>query len=217
MLENLSQLPKLNRFTTIPYLIDILITKKLTLLNPKTWQDHNDVDLLLDYKSKEKIPGLVALCFTHGNETIHHWTAFSNNESGCCIEFNKEILLTVLDKDERIKHAKVKYISLNKLPKAEIPTKDIPFNKRYPYSCEAEYRVIAILKEDAMTYPIDIPLNSIAKITLSPKLPESTFENLKSLLTGLIGDEHIEINQSSLFKNKEWIENFKNRTTLNGT
>lgn len=204
---------KLNRFTTLPFLIDLLRTKKLILLNPKSWEDHNDTDILLDYKEKNSIKSLLALCFTDESETIHHWKTFSNGESGCCIEFNKTELLSLLEKDKRIDHRKVNYPLIEKADK--VATEDIPFTKRRPYECENEYRVIMKIDDlDVMFFPINIPLNCITKVTLSPRLPASAFNSIREVLLTLIGNEKLEINPSTIFKNEEWINGFKKRSTI---
>jgi hypothetical protein len=203
---------KLNRFTTLPFLIDLLKNGSLILLSPKTWEDHNDTDILMDYKDKKKIVGLLALCFTDQSETIHHWKAFSSNESGCCIEFDKTKLLDLLSKDKRIKHKKVNYPTV--INSNIVATDDIPFTKRYPYKCEQEYRVIMKHEENVLFHPIAIQLDLITKITLSPNLPKPTFNTIKEILQSLMDNHKIPINHSSLFENRDWIDGFKNRSTV---
>ncbi len=203
---------KLNRFTTLPFLIELLKTKKLVLLNPKTWEDHNDTDILLDYKEKQNITGLLALCFTDESETIHHWKAFSSGESGCCIEFDKTKLLDHLSKDKRIEHKKVNYPTI--IGSSKVTQQDIPFTKRLPYKCENEYRVIMKHEENVMFHAVDIELDFITKITLSPNLPKPTFDTLQEVLKTLMDGHNTPINPSSLFQNSDWIEGFKKRSTV---
>ena len=203
---------KLNRFTTLPFLIELLKTKKLVLLNLKTWEDHNDTDILLDYKEKQNITGLLALCFTDESETIHHWKAFSSGESGCCIEFDKTKLLDHLSKDKRIEHKKVNYPTI--IGSSKVTQQDIPFTKRLPYKCENEYRVIMKHEENVMFHAVDIELDFITKITLSPNLPKPTFDTLQEVLKTLMDGHNTPINPSSLFQNSDWIEGFKKRSTV---
>lgn len=203
---------KLNRFTTLPFLIELLKTKKLMLLSPKTWEDHNDTDILMEYKHRQNIVGLLAICFTDKGETIHHWKTFSSGESGCCIQFDKSRLLQELSKDKRIEHKKVTYPTI--INSHAVATEDIPFTKRLPYKCEQEYRVILKHEKNVLFHSIDIDLNLITKITLSPNLPESTFYTLADILKTLMNGYNIPINHSSLFQNKDWIEGFKKRSTI---
>lgn len=79
---------RLKRFTTLPVLLDFLQRKKLVLLDPKLWDDRNDSEIILEYKKRKELKNLFAVCFTHGDETVHHWKTFSDGPSGCVIEFD---------------------------------------------------------------------------------------------------------------------------------
>lgn len=48
------KITKLNRFTTLPVLLDLLQRQKLTLLDPKSWEDKNDSEIILEYKNKKE-------------------------------------------------------------------------------------------------------------------------------------------------------------------
>jgi len=93
-----NNITRLNRFTTLPVLLDFLERKKLVLLDPKSWDDKNDTEVILAYKEKKGIEKLFALCFTHDYETIHHWKTFANGSSGCCIEFDADKLIQIFKK-----------------------------------------------------------------------------------------------------------------------
>lgn len=49
-----SEIIKLNRFTTVPFLIDLLRRKKLALLNPSFWKDVNDREITEVYRKTVK-------------------------------------------------------------------------------------------------------------------------------------------------------------------
>jgi hypothetical protein len=83
----------LNRYTTLPILLDILQQKHITLLSPATWEDWNDAYYLERYKQESKLRTVLAACFSERGETFHHWRVFSNGSSGVCIEFDKRSLL----------------------------------------------------------------------------------------------------------------------------
>ncbi len=53
----------LNRYTSLPYLIEILTDRHLTMLSPKTWEDRNDSFYLERYKVERKLKLILALCF----------------------------------------------------------------------------------------------------------------------------------------------------------
>lgn len=203
---------KLTRFTTLPVLLDLLQRKKLTLLDPKSWEDKNDSEIILAYKRRKKIKNLFAICLSYGDETIHHWKTFANGSSGCLIEFDAQKLFSVIDKIPGIKHKKVAYKKLSEVEKKKSKVKfdDIPFTKRWPYRCEEEYRIILENDEtDAKHFDIEIPLEVIRRITINQQMPDKIYETIKNYLKELKGNPESKIYRSTLFENKRWINSFK--------
>lgn len=200
---------KLNRFTTLPILLDILERKKLTLLNPILWEDKNDSEIILEYKKRKNIKNLFALCFSHNDETIHHWKTFSNGPSGCIIEFDAVKLISHIEKIPGIKQGKVEYKKINEIQKNEISVDKMPFTKRWPYRCEEEYRVIIETEEEMDFYEIVIPLDLIKKVTISQQMPQQIFETIKKQLKSSKDNPESRINKSTLYENINWINSFK--------
>ena len=120
----------LNRFTSIDSLYEIMQTSKLKLSNPKYWEDKNDVEYIEAYKKKKALKQVLAMCFTDDIETIYHWKAFSETINSCCIEFNAEKLLQIIDGKKGYRFGKVKYFRVNELKKELVNIDDIPFSKR---------------------------------------------------------------------------------------
>ncbi|PBQ34576.1 hypothetical protein CNR22_23285 [Sphingobacteriaceae bacterium] len=200
----------LNRFTTIPFLMDMLTRQKLTLLNPAFWEDYNDRVTMDLYKNKKKAGSIYALCLSDRRETIHHWTAFANGTSGCCIEFDRKKLIECLDKTKSLSHGKVKYVKINDLADYGSNIKQLPYLKRDPFEPEREYRIIALGKEDqkpAFDVPLDI--NCIRRITLSSRLPDPVFNSVKDGLMNLAPEFKGRISHSTLLGNPKWINHFK--------
>ena len=77
----------LRRYTSFPYLIDILKKKRLTFVWPKHWEDRNDYNFIDKYKKESGLGYVLALCFTESSETYFHWKVYSDGPSGICIEF----------------------------------------------------------------------------------------------------------------------------------
>lgn len=205
-----SVVKKLNRFTTLPVLLDLLERKKITLLDPKIWDDKNDSEVILAYKAKLEIENLFAICFSYGDETVHHWKTFADGTSGCLIEFDGEKLLNAIKDTPGLKHGKVIYKKLAEIEKKDIEIEigKMPFIKRWPYRCEEEYRIFVESNEDITFFDIDIPLDSIRKITISQKMPEPIYNTIKKHLSGLRGNPESRINRSTLYENKRWINRF---------
>jgi hypothetical protein len=112
----ISEIKKINRFTTLPILLDLLQRKKLTLLNPKLWEDKNDSEIILEYKKRKGIKNLFAVCFSCNDETVHHWKTFSHGPSGCLIEFNAKKLMAIFEQ-YGLTHGLVQYKKLSDIEK----------------------------------------------------------------------------------------------------
>jgi hypothetical protein len=210
---------KLNRFTTLPVLLDMLLNKNLVFSNPKYWDDKNDTELLEIYRQK-KIGNnkdkntLFALCFLNDHETIHHWKTFADGICGCCIEFDKAKLIKLFcePKSAGVKFGSVIYKKLDDAIDGAIDDCEdmIPFKKRWPYRFEKEFRAIWIGDTDC--YQIkNIDLTMITKITISQKMPENTYSAVRDHLKCLdIGSETV-INRSTIYENKCWIGKFRRK------
>lgn len=201
---------RLNRYTTLPILLDILQRKKLTLLNPNLWEDRNDAEIINEYKLRKKITSVFALCFSHDDETIHHWKTYANGPSGCVIEFDAEKLFEVLDAVAGIKHGKVLYKKMNDVRSSMIEVDEIPFTKRWPYRCEEEYRILYETKEKMDFFEVDIPLDAIRKVTISQQMPKQIYATIKSYLQDS-GKNKGRISHSTLYENTIWVNKFKTK------
>lgn len=199
---------RLNRFTTLPVLLDFLERKKLVLLDPKSWDDKNDTEVILAYKGKKGIEKLFALCFTHDYETIHHWKTFANGSSGCCIEFEADKLIQIFKK-AKLRHGIVEYKKINEATPNSFKLNQMPFIKRKPYECEQEYRIIWEGDTDANVFELDVPLDTINKITISQQMPEQVFITIENLLKKTFDDPEKRISRSTIYENKRWINSFK--------
>ena len=115
---------KINRYTTLPVLLDMLKRKRLVLLDPSSWEDKNDSEILTEYKKRKRIKKLFALCFSYGDETIHHWKTFADGISGCCIQFDSDKLINLLKHTPGIQYGAVKYKKLKDLKDASINIED---------------------------------------------------------------------------------------------
>jgi hypothetical protein len=200
---------RLNRFTTIPFLIDLLTRKKLTLLNPSFWEDYNDKKTLSIYRKAIEKKSVYALCLSYDSETIHHWNAFANGSGGCCIGFNASRLLYILDA-KGIKHAATSYIRVRDLPKTKVTLEELPFVKRARYKPECEYRIIATSDEpQKASLDIDIDLDTIEKISLSSRIPRGVYESLVATLKQVDKNFTARFHQSTLLSNAKWVSHFK--------
>jgi IS66 Orf2 like protein len=86
----------LRRYTQLPALLYMLTERKLSLLDPGSWDDKNDSYYLDLYREKKKVKTVLALCFAMDAETYQHWTVFPGGSAGVCIQFEKKKLVAAL-------------------------------------------------------------------------------------------------------------------------
>ena len=60
----------LRRYTNLPALLYLLRERKITLLDPASWDDKNDSYFLSLYHQKKQLKSVLALCFTPAFETL---------------------------------------------------------------------------------------------------------------------------------------------------
>ena len=195
----------LRRYTQLPSLIYILSEKKLTLLDPGSWDDKNDSHFLEQYKSKRGLKTVLALCFSMAPETYHHWSVFAEGSAGVCIQFKRDNLLAAIEGHNGARYSEVNYLLLRTAKGKKLKIKDLPFTKRYPFGDEQELRIIyESKKERKSSHNIPIPLSSISRISLSPWLPEAIKEHVKNTLWAIKGCSDLEISRSTLISNETW-------------
>ncbi len=195
----------LRRYTDIPALISLLSERKITLLDPASWDDKNDSRFLALYKAKEKLRSVLALCFTQTDEMYHHWRVFANGSAGVCIRFDRSQLLKAVVKQLGVRTGEVRYLRMKEMPNENLETRDLPFLKRYAYQDEHEFRMLYETQSHELEHlDIAIPLSCITRITLGPWLPRALSHNLKEVLRSIEGCRKLRIVRSTLIKSEEW-------------
>jgi hypothetical protein len=205
---------KLRRYTSLPILLDMLVNKKITLLNPASWEDRNDSYSLVKYQEKKRLKTLLSLCFTKKRETYHHWKVFAGNSGGVCVRFNKDKLLNSFIKDSKIKYGPVIYKTMNEMKDLFIDIEDIPFIKRKQYEDEAEFRIIYAdekIELNSKAYNLDI--ECIERIILSPWLPTAISKTIKNLIHNIPDCNSIELIRTGVIENTTWKNNVKRKLT----
>lgn len=193
------------RYTDLPSLIYLLSKQKVTLLDPRFWDDSNDSYYLSLYKRKKNIETVLALCFTQSSETYHHWKVFAGSSSGISIFFKRSTFLGALRKVNEIRFAEVDYRYLNNM-RVKIPDiEELPFVKRHAFVDEKEFRIIYESSSKKLsTYDIPVPLTCISRIVLNPWIPTSLTGTIKHLLTSIKGCKDLKVYKSTLINNEEW-------------
>jgi len=195
----------LRRYTELPFLIDFLETKEITLVNPKFWDDRNDSFYLQQYGESKGLDSIYSLCLTETNETYHHWRVFSYGASGICIEFHKGILLDRVSRIEELRGEPVRYKTLDEMRSKPPEIEELPFLKRHAFSDEMEFRLfVARQKESGVTFRVPVGLDAISRVMLSPWLPKEVAKQTKSALRSIRGCSKLKIYRSTLIGNESW-------------
>jgi hypothetical protein len=196
----------LRRYTDLPALLHLLHEQKITLLDPQSWDDSNDLHYLSQFKTKKKIKSILALCFSQNKvETYHHWRVFSPGSSGICIVFHQEHLLKTLNSHHGVKTQTVKYVTLENARKHSFETDELPFIKRAAFKPENELRAIYESKTKKLSsINITIDLRCIHSISLSPWLHKNLEPTVIKTIHAVNGCGNLKITRSSLIENNEW-------------
>ncbi len=190
-------------------MLDMLKRKKLVFLDPASWEDKNDSEILLEYKKKRKLQSLFVFCCSLGDETIHHWKTFADGISGCCIEFASKEFVALLKTFDGVRFGPVAYRKIHDLRGRALAVKSIPFTKRWPYRCEEEFRIIWESRTNAPCYEIDFDLRMIKKITISQQMPDQVYSTIREYLKSAFKNPDQRINRSTIYQNRIWIGKFK--------
>jgi hypothetical protein len=197
----------LRRYTNLAAAIHLLRKRCLTLVDSVSWEDKNDAYFLAQYNKRVSARSVLALCFAEAPETFHHWWVFSSRTNGICIEFDKARLLKAIGKDSSVMARSVVYKEVKNVKLAPIGVEELPFVKRFPYKDEREFRLLHVNHNSETDFHhIDIPLNSISRITLSPWMHVNLANETKHVLKDIEGCEKIKIYRSTLVNNEYWIK-----------
>ena len=200
--------PLLRRYTDLTSVIDLLSHKRLTLLDPASWDDKNDSYFIDHYRERSDYKSVLALCLSTVGETYHHWKVFCGHASGVCIAFHRKPLLDVMNAAEGVRHGNVKYMRLEEIAETPLRLNRLPFIKRYAFRHEVEYRLIYESKiNTAPTYTVSIPLTTIESIALSPWMPPQLLDATRTVLNAIPGCETVRFTRSELISNSLWMQN----------
>lgn len=195
----------LNRYTTLPVLLDMLQRKEITLLSPETWEDRNDAYYLERYRHEKSLASVLSVCFSARGETFHHWRVFSSGSSGVRIEFDKKGLLDSFAGLDGFRHQAVSYRLIQTLEKSKPDLSSWPFLKRKAFKDEEEYRIIfESATEHVRSKSVSIDLASIRLVTLSPWLPAQIAPAIMTVIKCIDGCGNIDLRPSSLIENARW-------------
>lgn len=206
----------LRKYTTLPFLLDILINKRLTLSDPSLWEDRNDAFFIQKYIKEKKLETVLATCFTQRPEKFHHWKVYAGNSAGICIRFDKNRLLECFKNEKSIKADSVQYFLIKDLASnaSNIDIDRLPFIKRKQYEDEAEFRIIYESKQKLYKKFFSIDINCIEKIVISPWMPNDVAKTIKKMIPTIEGCKNIKVLKTGVIESSVWkkiINNINNK------
>jgi Protein of unknown function (DUF2971) len=197
---------RLRRYTNLPSVLYLLRERKITLLDPETWDDKNDSHYLSIYRERKSLKCVLALCFTQVAETYHHWRVFADGSAGICVRFDRDKLVAAMQKTPGVTMKDVTYLKLEEMRgKKKLKVEELPFLKRYPYEDEREFRVIYESDTKRVkSLDIAIPLTCVDRIIISPWMPCAVTKHVKKTLREIDDCQNLDVVQSSLISNERW-------------
>lgn len=196
---------QLKRYTELPYVLQILQTRQLTLLNPTSWDDRNDSHFVQAYRERKGLGSVLALCLTEAAQTYHHWRVFTHGASGACLQFNKKRFLDWIAGNEALCGRPVQYKTLRQIRQSPPALDDLPFIKRRAYEHELEFRLLYATQRRSPPFKaFNLPLDTIDSILLNPWLPPSTAKAVESVIHRIDGCESMRILRATIISNDEW-------------
>ena len=141
-------MPSLSRYTSIPSMLDTLLNRHLALIEPRTWSDLNDREVMEAFARSHPGKRVFAACMAEGRETAHHWQVFADRGLGACIRFDRGRLAAAMNLPH-IRQGPVSYVEWRELSPMMSASDRLPFIKRGVFRFEREYRVVALVEEGA--------------------------------------------------------------------
>lgn len=198
-------MPQLKRYTELPFVLQILEARKLTLVNPASWDDKNDSHFVQAYKEKKSLGSVLALCLTSAAQTYHHWKVFTHGASGACISFDHDKLLEWIAEDKQLIGRKVEYRTLPQVRRSPPKVDDLPFTKRQAYEHEQEFRLLYVSEKKSVPFrSFSFPIEIIDSVLLNPWLPPATVSSVEAALQRISGCEELKVIPATIVKNDEW-------------
>lgn len=146
----------------------MLERRRLTLVNTDSWEDRNDACYMTEHIKKRRLKSIMALCFTKGPETFHHWKVYAGNPGGVCVYFDEAGLRGDLSREEGVTMHNVLYLSTKECRRANPGPEMLPFLKRRHFSDEREYRVVYVSDRRAKVKVFRLRPEVILRVVLSP-------------------------------------------------
>jgi len=196
---------QLKRYTELPFVLQLLHTRRLTLVNPASWDDKNDSYYIQTYRDRKGLGSVLALCLTEASQTYHHWKVFTHGASGACVYFDKSKFLKWINETDLLEGREVQYRTVPQIEKIPPKLDELPFLKRKAYEHEAEFRLLHGTKKKSISVQsFEFPLDTIEHIILNPWMPISTASAIEDVIHNIDGCGGIKVQRATIVRSDQW-------------
>jgi hypothetical protein len=193
----------------------MLVNQRLTLVDPKWWEDPNDAHMIDQYKERRALKFVGAACLTRSLESFHHWKMFSNGMDGVCLEFDEDELKRYIMPHANLRMKDVRYIKVaDILDDQRYPLLEMPFFKRLGFAAEQETRIIYESLDAHEYFHIPIDSSCIKRVVISPFMPQNLFQSAKHAICLIESCSRLKVERSRLFDSTTWQKRWQKRIRM---
>ena len=210
--EPKTKLPRrLRRYTKLRHAMALLDEGKLTLTDPATWEDRNDVFNLECVKAVVGFGSVRICCLAANKDTFHHWKVFTGGRDGVGIIFDVGRLAESLTR-AGVPLRPMRYRNIPQIQRLKrIRPEDLPYLKWERFADEQEHRAVWTGEEDLdPSEPVRIPIElaAIESILISPLISDQSADAISDQLKVFVASrprlKHIDILRSRTSESERW-------------
>ncbi len=195
----------LKRYTELPYVLQALVTRKLTFQSPKSWDDKNDAYWMEQFRKKAGHGSVLAMCLSQTNPTYHHWRLFTHGASGAALYFKPTEFHSWLLKHPSLQGREVQYFLETQVSNDSVTLNDLPYTKRRAYEAEAEFRVIlSSVRRNKKIATMDFDLSMVKQVVLNPWMPKETCNAVRHVIRRIEGCSEIPVRRATMVESDKW-------------
>ncbi len=195
----------IKRYTELPYVLQALCSRELTLLSPGSWDDKNDAFFVEEYRKKANHGSIVATCLSAANPTYHHWKLFTHGASGAALYFKRREFEDWLEAHPKLEGQFVVYRTEDKLREHPPSIAELPYVKRWAYRAEEEFRLLlGCANRNVKVQSVEFDLGMVEQVVLNPWLPKPTFQAVKKVIQSIDGCSELPVLRATMVQSDSW-------------
>lgn len=195
----------LKRYTELPFVLQALSNRELTLLSPRYWDDKNDAFYVEHYRKRAEHGSVLAMCFSATDPTYLHWRIFTHGASGAALYFKRDAFEAWVAGQPSLQGRMVEYRKEDDLSQTRPSLEMLPYIKRWAYRAEEEYRLLLPLRETKVkAHSLSFDLQMVEKVVINPWIHKLTFESVKKIIHSIDGCSNIPVQRAAMVESSRW-------------